>query len=324
MTLARLKEILRRQDPPSFGKDYLPAIRASRAEAPSRSRPAQVWSEKLQRYCHVLSSVEQKALLLALYHPALFELQEQRILSIEPSPHPLTQHPPYRSLPLPQLQGTINVCDRLGMLDLHPQIHIERPDGCGKQAVPTPFIGDFLLFMSDSEGPYCINWTVKGTHAEFLTGLEGDRPSRNVRRDVVSVGGRHAIEERYYLDAEIRTVRIVNRDFPDLFLQNLRSIFLLQHLAASLDTSLYFSICERLQASVRTGQSPLEVILSFSHQHDIPVEICRAAFYRALWKRDVRAELMDEAIFIDIPLKPERTDPLAKFAGWFSRHENRG
>ena len=62
LTLARLYEILRRQDPPQWGKQYDPAIRATREEAPSRSRPAQVWSERLERYCHTLSLVEQKVL----------------------------------------------------------------------------------------------------------------------------------------------------------------------------------------------------------------------------------------------------------------------
>ena len=42
LILARLYEILRRQDPPQWGKQYDPAIRATREEAPStgRSRPA--------------------------------------------------------------------------------------------------------------------------------------------------------------------------------------------------------------------------------------------------------------------------------------------
>lgn len=53
--LPRLKEILRRQDPPKYAKDYDPAIRAIREEGPERSRPAQVWSELLGRYCHALS-----------------------------------------------------------------------------------------------------------------------------------------------------------------------------------------------------------------------------------------------------------------------------
>jgi len=59
-TLARLKELQRRQDPPKWGRDYEPAIRATREEAPARSRFLQIWFEKLKRYVHALSSVEGK------------------------------------------------------------------------------------------------------------------------------------------------------------------------------------------------------------------------------------------------------------------------
>lgn len=129
LTLARLKEILRRQDPPQWGKQYDPAIRATREEAPSRSRPAQVWSERLDRYCHTLSLVEQKVLLLALFNPQLFELQEQRMLATETRPHPLAGHSLATGLELPGLRGTIDVCERLDMIDRLPWIFIDHPDG---------------------------------------------------------------------------------------------------------------------------------------------------------------------------------------------------
>lgn len=319
LNLARLKEVLRRQDPPKWGRDYDPAIRATREEAPARSRFLQIWYEPLGRYVHALSSIEGKALLLAFFHKALFEMQEQRVLFTEPRPHPLLGHPLAVGLELPPLRGTIDVCERLDMIERHLWIQVDLPDGTGRVPIPVPFIGDFLLFLVDQEGPYCVNWTIKSTSEEFDRRLLDSRPARSPQAEISAVRGRHAIEERYYADAGIRTVRIVERDLPELLIQNLRSLLLVQHRAAHVDTGIYAEICERLQASVQTGQRPLDVLLSVMHRHDIQLDVAKACFARALWQRDVRAELMDEAIFIDRPLKPQRWDPMQVFSAWFAR-----
>jgi hypothetical protein len=319
LTLARLKEVLRRQDTPKWGRDYDPAIRATREEAPARSRFLQIWHERLGRYVHALSSIEGKALLLAFFHKALFELQEQRVLFTEARPHPLQGHPLAVGLELPHLRGTIDVCDRLDMIERHLWIQVDLPDGTGRVPVPVPFIGDLLLFLVDNEGPYCVNWTIKSTPDGFDRPLLNSRPARNPQLEVSSVRARHAIEERYYADAGIKTVRIVDRDLPDLLIQNLRSLLLVQHRASQVDAEIYAEICERLQASVQTGQRPLDVLLSVMHRHDIQLDVAKACFARALWQRDVHAELMEESIFIDRPLRPKRRDPLHVFSAWFAR-----
>jgi hypothetical protein len=319
ITLARLKEVLRRQDPPKWGQDYDPAIRAVREEAPSRSRFLQIWFEKLGRYVHALSSVEGKALILAMFHRGIFELQEQRMLATEPRPHPLAGHPMAVGLELPALRGTIDVCERLDMIERHPWIYADHPDGMERVPVPVPFIGDFLLFLTDQDGPYCVNWTIKGSSEEFQRSLLRSKPTKDPQAEVNAVRSRHAIEERYYADAEIPTRRIVERDLPELLIQNLRSLLLLQHRAANVDLSIYAEVCDRLQASVQTGQRPLEVLLSVVHRHGLDIDTAKASFARALWRGDVRAELMEDAIFIDRPLQPMRRDPLHVFSAWFAR-----
>ena len=67
MTAGRLKEILRRQRAPEFGAGYQPAIKATREEAPSGSRPGTVWSRLLAREVHTLSVPEREVLALLLY-----------------------------------------------------------------------------------------------------------------------------------------------------------------------------------------------------------------------------------------------------------------
>lgn len=319
LSLARLTEIMRRQNPPRWGSDYDPAIRATREEAPARSRPAQIWNTKLNRYCHALSSVEQKALLFAMFNPALFELQEQRMLATGPAPHPLAGHPLASGMALPPFRGTINVCERLDAINHHHWIYIDNPDGTDQLPVPFPFIGDFLLFLQDGEGPYCINWTIKDRIDGFSERFSSEKPSRSPVKDRAAAEMRHAIEELLHLDVGIPTIRIVDKDLPTLLIQNIRSLFLIMQRSTALDHDIYRELCERLQASVRTQQLPLDILTSMVHRYDLPFELLRSGFGRALWQRDVRAELMEEAIFLDVPLKPERRDPLQERADWFRR-----
>lgn len=322
LTLPRLREIFRRQDPPNWGSAYDPAIRATREESPYISRPATVKSELLGRECHTLSLVEQKSMLLALFNPALFEMQEQRMLPTEARPHPLASHPLAIGMELPHLRGTIDVCDRLDMIDQHLWIYVEHPEKTGRIPVPAPFIGDFLLFLIDQNGPYCVNWTIKQSSEDFGRPLIRDRPSRRAAADAEKTAARHAIEEQFYLDAHIPTIRVVDRDIPELFFENLQSLLLLQHRAAAVDGGIYAEVCDRLRASIQTGQPPLEIVLSVMHRYDLTLDVAKALFFRSIWRRDVRPELMDEPIFIDRPLKPEMRDPLQVYAHWFKRHSS--
>lgn len=319
VTLSRLKELIRRQDPPQWGSRYEPAIRATREEAPSRSRFAQTWFDRLARHIHTLSSIESTVLLLAMFNRSLFEIHEQRILATEPRPHPLFGHPFAAEIALPQLRGSIDVCDRLGFIERHPWTEIDPLNGSGRFRVPVHFVGDLLLFLRDDDGPYCVNWTIKDVAEAFDQRFPGSKPAANPKAEITAARSRHAIEELYYADAGIPTKRIVESDLCIPFFENLRGLLLIQHRAAQVEAGIYTEICERLQASIQTGQRPLDILLSVSHRYDLPLALSQACFARALWQRDVRAELMDSAVFIDRPLKPQRRDPLQVYASWFAR-----
>jgi hypothetical protein len=101
ITAARLDEILRRQNPPAFGRTYQPSILPTTAEAPPMSRPAWVKSTDLERKISTLSGPERAATVIALYQPKLFDLQEQRVLPADTAPHPLTGHPSAEGMDLP-------------------------------------------------------------------------------------------------------------------------------------------------------------------------------------------------------------------------------
>lgn len=319
MTFARLQQVIRRQDPPAWGADYDPGIRATREEAPAASRAAELWSEKLGRAVHALSATEQAAVRLALHHPRLFELQEQRMLPMESRPHPLAGHPQAIGRELPALLGSIDVAQRLDVLKLHGWLRHRDPATDDDLLVPKPFFGDLLLFLQDVQGPYCINWTIKDTVAAFGRSLDLRRRVRNPQSDGQAALARHAIEEQLYLDAAIRTVRVVADTIPDRLDANLRLLFVnhrcLNPLAADVERELE----DRLRAAMRTAMPPQAVLLAVTHRHGVAYQDVRQAFFRLIWERRLKVELIDEDVFIDRPLVPERIDLLKRFSHLFDR-----
>lgn len=319
MTFARLKEIYRRQDPPSWGRAYQPSIKATREEAPAISRAAQLWSEKLQRYVHALSSSEQAAVRLVLHHPHLFELQEQRMLPVEERPHPMTGHPRATGMDLPSLPGTIAVAQRLDFLKMHGWIRRLDPETSTDLLLPIPFLGDLLLFLFDDRGPYCVNWTIKQALEDFSRSVNLQRRVRDPSKDTVASRARHAIEEQLYFEAGIRTVRVVADSIPARLDANLRNLFVHQRCLNGLPPEAERELEGRVRASLTTGEPPQAVLLGVTHRHGVAYQDVRQTFYKLLWERKVRVELLDEVVLVDRPLKPERTDLLQRFAHLFNR-----
>lgn len=165
----RLKTIIKRQSVSRFGAEYIPSILATPQEAPSISRASILNSLKLGREVHVLSGPERDAGILALHHPNLIEIHEQKMLSTTPRQHPLVGLPGVFGIDLPPIRGVIDVAERLGCLHLLPRVKIENTDDSGDpKIVVFPYVGDLLLFMRNVDGThYCVNWSIKDTVAAF-------------------------------------------------------------------------------------------------------------------------------------------------------------
>ncbi|MGC4062793.1 MAG: hypothetical protein QM749_18945 [Aquabacterium sp.] len=256
--------------------------------------------------------------MLALMNPALFELQEQRMLPVEARPHPLSGHPVAVGMVLPPMRGTVMVAERLDLFHHHRWLrHREKENG--DVVLPFPFFGDLLLFLLDEFGPYCLNWTIKKTEEDFSRSISVQKRVRNPEADERDERARHAIEELLYEDADIRTIRVVKRMIGDNLAHNLRNLFLHQAIPVDLTKDVIDELDDRLKASFTTREKPLDILLAMAHRHNCAFEHLRCAFFNALWHRRVRAELVDEPILIDRPLRPERVDLFEQYSFLFAR-----
>ena len=312
--LARVRRILKRQAKAAWGKDYVPAIFATPAEAPRCSRPTILRPKKLgQRDMHLLSGVEGTVAILALFHPNVWDIHEQHMLSTEPTAHPLASHPSTLGTQLPRIEGTVKVANRLGKLSWHGKVYAEDI----AKWVPDIYVGDLLLFCTDDAGPYCINGTVKATAEDFrhpgprLHGKPRRAPSERTLF-------RHDLEAAYFDDVMIRTQRIAGDEIDSTLAFNLEHLFGRHARKVNLADEVREELLDAFNGAIGGNTSAFSLVRELAARFSAPIdEVCNV-LYQGIWHRRLRVDLFSP-IVIDKPLRREVRDPLDVYSSWFVR-----
>lgn len=315
LTEARLRTIVERQCPPKWGVAYEPAIQVCTSEAPPISRPSVLNSRRLGRTVHVLSQPERHAALLALYHPGLRDLHEQRMLSPSQIEHPLTTYPGLMQVGLSYSRGTRASAEDLRCLGQHPWVWAADTG----ERIAFPYIGDFLLFLEDRDGLYCINWTVKKSAAGF------DRSPIDIRAALIAeergsqaVANRHRIEECYYQEFGIRTERVTGDAIPHSLACTLDQLFTWERRDDHLTPPQRAWLLSEARVLVVRGEVITAHIPRLQSELGCGPYDVLCAIYQGIWTRAIRVDLFS-SICIDAPLEPERNDVLLHYADWFQR-----
>jgi len=317
-SLSRLKVLLARQDPPTFGEGYIPAILATREEAPSSSRYAQYFDRRLGRAVHFLSQQEQKVGLILLYFPTLFELQEQRVIHFDSRPHPLDGHPRAGRTRFQPLRGACEVAESLGVLKHYPVIRFSQGGVCLR--LPYVLVGDLLGFFMGARGPYCVNLNIKATREDFHRPTPWTRLSVDQSTSYEKVAARHLIERVRYEEAGIRTVEVAAQEqVDDALFANLRSIFLWQKRRCNLPEQLQREIIDEFRSGALTGLSALDVMKRLvGRQNRLQIEELKRVFFQAIWRRKLRLDLF-QPVLVDEAMQPEKRDLLEVYADWIEQ-----
>jgi hypothetical protein len=317
----RLKTIYARQDSPGWNSNYQPSILATPQEAPSISRAYILTPSKLDdRETHVLSTPERNAAFLGLYHPHVAGLQEQRMLSPEPSHHPLWAFPGIDKTNLSPLKGIIDVAERLELLDILPRLKIKNPKNIDEPiTVIFPWIGDLLWVLKPSpDNVFCINWTIKDNYQDFKRPAQSRAGKTVSSKKARALLGRHEIEKIYYEDVKIRTVQIADEAIDHHVSANLRQLFLHHRRRLLLSTEQRGEILHKYQSALELGIPPTEVISYFAEKGRYTVDQCRSRFYQAIWDRELCVDLF-QPILINRPMQHETRDVLEVYADWFRK-----
>ena len=312
----RLYTVEERQPSGAWSADYQPAMRATPNEAPSISRATILRSDLLDRDVHCLSSVEADAALLALLNPQVFDLHEQKALRCLSDVHPMFGHPKAAGAELPNVEGTVQVAERLGVLAKHPKIFLRQV--AGGILVPVPYIGDLLLFLEDASGPYCVNWTVKASQEDFYRPRHRLMGRPDKQEESASSDLRHQIEEIYYQSAGIRTVRISRDMIPRDLAYSLRDVFCWHSRRTRLSEEQRTQALNSYRAAVGSQEVAFDAVKRVASDLNTDLDSAKATLYQLIWKRQLRIDLY-KPILMDQPLSVETLDPLAASSKWFAR-----
>jgi hypothetical protein len=318
-TIARVARVYGRMLRSQAGGSHEPAIRATRAEAPAISHAYTLEARDLEGTLPALSPHERNAIVLVLYHPGTLELVMQGALSPLPLAHPLHDHPLAAALPpLPPLKGTLDVAARLGVLQHHPRQCIA-DDACeGGMDVAVPLIGDLLIYLLDSRGPYCVNWNVKQHNGDHARPGPGNVRKRYRKHSLERAAARLDVEIGYYEDAGIRTQLVAGEQMDKYALATLLRLFRWNLRPVSLRPAARKMLENQFRVGMRDGIPPIETMALARKHYGYSLEDCQRVLNQAIWRREIKVDLFGP-VLVDRPLRPERRDVLVEYADWFRR-----
>ena len=317
----RYFRILERQaEPERWGKDYQPALQTGPGELPRTSRPRTIAMEKLGKRRMVLhSGAEYSIALLALYHPNVWEIHEQRALWPVPRPHPLAGHPLGLGLNLPPFKGTLDVAERLGCLNRHPRVNVAMA-GMPAHWAPQFLVGDLLLFLIDAAGPYCVNLTVKAAADAFVTNPFSQKPRGKTKAPDEKVIFRQEIEAVYYQDAGIRTVQVTPEIVDIELIRNLEriSLWATRDFYGHVPDGVEGKVLDFARQHVGSDLSLYGIAQAAASRFGIDVYDAKIIIRRGIWSRQVRIDLFSR-VLDDQPVRPEKRDPAVVYRHLFAR-----
>lgn len=311
--------IMSRQGRFQWGDRYTPSTLAVRGEAPKRSRATRLNSRKLGRTLHALSTPERVFTQLALYHPNLLDIHEQKMLWPYGAPHPLHGHPLTKGTFPPPIRGTTEIAKEIGFK--HHEITVTMPDGV-RRRMPFPYQGDLLLYLLGADGkPYAVNWSIKDRDAAFTERrLSSAKTPYQQRKDRDYAEQRAELERAYYDSAGIRTLQLSLETIGTTIHANLEMLFPMHGLSLSHPVSLLEDFSVDLEKAVQSGFPVAYVALDYGKRWGSPDQFI-ARIYQDIWDRRLAVDF-SKPILIDHPLETDGDDLLEVYSSLFQEHES--
>lgn len=310
--------IMSRQGRFQWGDSYIPSTLAVPREAPKGSRPARLNSRKLGRTLHALSIPEKVFTQLALYHPDLLDIHEQKMLWPYGAPHPLKGHPLMKGMFPPPIRGTLEIAEEIGFK--HHKVLV-CTDGV-RQKIPSPYQGDLLLYLLGTDGmPYAVNWSIKDRKAAFFERrLSSPKTPAQQRKDQEHAQRRAELERAYYASAGIRTLQLSLDQISTTVQTNLDVLFPMHGLELSHSADLLEDFSAALQVAVRAGNPVAYTALEYGRRWGFPNQFI-ARIYQDIWERRLVVNFF-KPILIDHPLETDGGDLLVIYGTLFEEHDS--
>lgn len=307
----------RRHHDREFGSARIPAILATRSEAPSISRASTLSQHnKIGRPLHALSQPELAFMLLGLFAPDTVDILEQLVLEPFAAPHPIVGHPLQGGTDYPDLQGIVSVAKRLNVF--HKLRRYKTVSKAGEKVTRlVPMIGDILLITGKRGALRAINWNIKANSQDFERACPGLLQPRHPERRAEAATRRNLIEDLYYLDAGIPSYRLAADQLDAQFVENLKVCYCGSAKGYKDGHRGFENILRReVLPLYKDCISVRDAYVATSARLGIPYQHYRDYWYSCIWRRSVRIDLFSP-LYLNGPTYPERKDPLDVYADWF-------
>lgn len=316
LNIQTLRRIRSRQDENRFLSAYEPSTKAERGEAPRSSWSKTIYVRRFDRRVHCLSHGEFHAALLALHHPRLLDLHEQKMLHPEPAAHPAYGFPGYPGRNLRPVRGTLDVASRLNWLHLHPRVYVCDPDDGRRAPVAFPYQGDHLLFLRGFDNALnLVNWTVKETSEAFREPEPGSR--KRCEQKQLKLYRRLTIERMYHADIGVPTVEVANIKLDEDMVNNLRAAFpYSQRQDFDIPNKNLQAILGIFRSAIQDGVTPTKVLAYLEQNGLCSIGEGKTIFYRSIWERTLRVDMFSPVV-LDARVRPERQDIFDRYAHFF-------
>jgi len=301
--------------PPVWGPNYVPAKRARRAEAPTKSKPFSVYSVKVQRVVHGHGDAAFAATALALHHDQVMDIHEEHVLCTFKTEHPLANHPIYGHTPWPSTFGTVDIADQMGKAKTHPSARRTIKDEV--EVIPMSYIDDLLLLIRDSQGAFLIDWDIKNQTGQH--GLPGpdDGARKNNAKALEKSQFRQEVRNTYMKELGIPVKLVAGSEINEQVAANLIRLLTIHAREHHLPPQLEASLLEQFNAALKSGET-ISSVANRLATGALTQKVIKDAFEQAVWNRQLRVDLF-RPILVDHPLHPEVRDVLDVYGHWFKR-----
>lgn len=322
--LPTYKRITSRQEHDPWTVPWEASIFANPQECPGISRGARLTCTRIRDFAtgnplvlNALSSHEENADVLALFHPSVWYIKDQPAIPRKPSPHPLKGHPKAKGMTLTDFSGSVATAERMGQLDRHITLNVFDPESGEWGVLPFPYLGDALLFVEDDDGVFVLNWSIKDKWTSFRRRGPGAATRPSIEDDEAVIF-RHELERLVYDEAGIRTQQVAGEEINVELRNNLNDLFQAHSAPVSISGRRRNEAIVIVRAAVGTKEPAYKVAKRLSEKFGLTLEHARNLIKQAIWRREVRIDLF-RPFLMDGPFHPEELDPLVRYAHWFSR-----
>jgi hypothetical protein len=306
--------IMSRQDQFVWGDEYIPSTLALPREGPKGSRISRLNSSKLGRAVHALSTPERVFTQLALCHPNLLDIHEQKMLWPYSAGHPLLGHPLTKgTFPAP-VRGTVEIAKEIGF-NHHFFVH-EADDG-RRGWIPFPYQGDLLIYMKGQDGiPYAVNWTVKDREEAFRE-RRYSKPKTPIQQKKDRDHGelRTELERAYYASAGIRTVQVSLDKIDPKVTANLDLLFVVHDIPLSHEPELLNEFSEKVREEVLAGNPVAYVAIQYGKRWGGRDQFLNK-IYQDIWNQKLSINFF-ENIHVNCPFNTDGGDLFSVYGSLF-------